>query len=88
MGQVDLFPAGDVGAAGIIRCMNPANKCHACGATAYAQVIERDAAGVMRPNGMHRCAGCKLLFTSIHEWRTGQPEPAQSPTGQPVTTYQ
>jgi hypothetical protein len=60
--------------------MSPVNKCHKCGATTYAQVIERDASDAMRPTGMHRCAGCKLLFTSIHEWRTGQPEPMQPPS--------
>src|SRR5450830_153668 len=57
--------------------MSPLNKCHACGATTYAQVIERDAEGVMRPTGVHRCVGCKQLFTSIETWRNGPPTSGQ-----------
>jgi len=48
------------------------NKCHQCNAKAYKPVIERDAEGAMRPSGVYQCVGCKVLFTSIQEWRTGQ----------------
>jgi hypothetical protein len=66
-------------------CMSPLNKCHACGATTYAQVIERDAEGVMRPTGVHRCVGCKQLFTSTEIWRSGQPASGQQPS--PVANH-
>lgn len=56
--------------------MSPVNKCHACGATTYQQVIQRDAAGAMRPSGVYQCSGCKLLFSSVGEWRHG-PEQQQ-----------
>jgi hypothetical protein len=51
--------------------MSPVNKCHACGATAYKQVIQRDAAGAMSPSGVYQCSGCRMLFSSIGEWRNG-----------------
>ena len=64
--------------------MSPLNKCHACGATAYAQVIKRDAEGVMRPTGVHQCVGCKQLFTNIEAWRSGLPAPAQQQSSVPT----
>jgi hypothetical protein len=57
--------------------MNPLNKCHACGATTYAEIIKRDAEGVMRRSGVHQCTGCKLQFTSIETWRNGAPASEQ-----------
>lgn len=49
--------------------MSPVNKCYACGAASYLQVIQRDAAGAMSPSGAYQCSGCRILFSSIGEWR-------------------
>lgn len=56
--------------------MSPVNKCHACGSATYLQVIQRDAAGAMSPSGVYQCSGCRMLFSSIGEWRNG-PVPQQ-----------
>ena len=47
----------------------PLNACHQCGATAYKDVIERDAQGVMRATGRYQCVQCKFTFTDVREWR-------------------
>ena len=64
--------------------VSPINKCHACGAATYSKVIQRNASGFMTPSGVYRCAGCKLLFTSIAEWRMGQPATDQAPDQQAI----
>jgi hypothetical protein len=38
----------------------------------------------MTPSGVYRCAGCKLLFTSIAEWRMGQPATDRAPDQQAI----
>ena len=62
-----------------MRTTNTLNKCHRCGATSYKPVIERDAAGSMKPSGQHQCVGCGLTFGSIDEWRTGNRHNEQTP---------
>ena len=49
----------------------PINSCHQCGATAYKPVLARDEHGAMRPSGQYQCASCKLLFSTLDEWRHG-----------------
>lgn len=57
----------------------PVNACHRCGTTSYHPVFARAADGVMRPSGQYMCVKCKLLFTTITEWRLGeQQKPAAS----------
>jgi len=47
------------------------NKCQQCGASSYKAVIKRDGQGVMRASGTYQCTGCRLVFATIDEWRTG-----------------
>jgi hypothetical protein len=65
------------------------HRCYQCGATSYRQVIERDAAGAMRPTGRHRCTGCEVEFTTTREWRDGlaivQPKNSGFGIFQPLT---
>ncbi len=57
----------------------PINACHRCGATSYRPVIARAPDGGMRPNGQYMCVRCKLLFTTLTQWRLGeQLKPAAS----------
>jgi rubredoxin len=53
--------------------MKSINKCRQCGAKSYKPVIERDGLGVMRPSGKYQCTGCKLVFETVGEWRSGVP---------------
>jgi transcriptional regulator NrdR family protein len=50
----------------------PTNACHQCGATSYRPVLSRAADGAMRPTGQYMCVHCKILFTTIEEWRLGE----------------
>ncbi len=56
----------------------PINACHRCGATSYRPVIARAADGAMRPNGQFMCVRCKLLFTTLTQWRLGEGEQSQA----------
>jgi hypothetical protein len=61
--------------------MNLTNRCRTCGATSYKPVIKRDGSGKMRSSGQYQCVGCRLVFTSINEWRIGaaaQGQPSRS----------
>jgi len=49
----------------------PTNSCNRCGATSYRPVLSRAADGAMRPNGQYMCVRCKILFTTIDQWRLG-----------------
>lgn len=50
----------------------PANACHQCGATSYRPVVSRAPDGAMRPNCQYMCVRCKILFTTVDEWRLGE----------------
>lgn len=52
--------------------MKSHNTCHQCGATSYKPVIKRDETGAMSPSGLYQCTGCRLVFATVEEWRTGQ----------------
>jgi hypothetical protein len=54
------------------------HRCHACGATSYKSVIDRDEQGAMRPTGRYRCTGCEVVFSSPQAWRDGDAA-SQSP---------
>lgn len=49
----------------------PRNVCRQCGSAAYRPVLARDATGAMRPSGQYQCARCRLLFSSLAQWRLG-----------------
>lgn len=59
-----------------MRSGSSTNACGRCGATSYRDVIERDAMGAMRRTGRYRCTRCRLEFSDIDDWRSGQGLPA------------
>jgi hypothetical protein len=63
--------------------MNPVNRCRTCGATSYKPVIKRDANGKMGSSGQYQCVGCRLVFTSLNEWRHGVTAQEQQPQAKP-----
>lgn len=50
----------------------PVNACRRCGATSYRPVLSRATDGAMRPSGQYMCVRCKVLFTTIDQWRLGE----------------
>jgi hypothetical protein len=51
--------------------VHPLNRCRLCGASSYRPVIDRDASGALRPNGLYRCSGCSVVFADPAAWRDG-----------------
>lgn len=50
------------------------NSCLHCGATAYKNLMARDADGVMRPAGRYQCVQCRCVFSDVRQWRGSDAE--------------